>query len=177
MAVRVSGDPDAIVPFVREQVRSLEPAWPVFNVEPLTTRLGRTFAQPRFYAITLGLGLFAALALSTALLGLYGALTYAVERRHLEFGIRRALGADERRIVWLVTRSAAALAGSGLVIGLGGAAIIARLLRAVLFGVQPSDSVSYLAAVLLIAIVVIAASWRPARRALQIDPARALRVE
>jgi predicted permease len=175
MAVRIAGDPEVVIPFVRDQVRALEPDWPVYNVERLDVRLDRTFAQPRLYAITLGL--FAALALSTAVLGLYGVLAYAVERRRAEFGIRRALGAHGRSIVWLVTRRAAVLASVGLVIGLGGAAAGSRLLGAVLFGLEPIDPGSYAAAVALVIVVVVAASWAPARRALRIDPARALRVD
>jgi predicted permease len=174
-AVRASGEPEALISFVREQVRAVEPDWPVHNVERLDHRLGRTFAQPRFYALTLGL--FAALAVSTAVLGLYGVLAYAVERRRVEFGIRRALGAGERRIVWLVTRRAAVLAAAGLGVGLGAAAAGARLLGAVLFGLQPLDPASYAGATALVALVVAAASWAPTRRALRIDPARALRVD
>jgi ABC-type antimicrobial peptide transport system permease subunit len=175
MAVRVAGDPDAIVPFVRETVRALEPTWPVYNVERLDVRLGRTFAQPRFYTVTVVL--FASLALVTAVLGLYGVLSYAVERRRREFGVRRALGADERRIVLLVGRRALALALTGLGLGLAGATIGAHLLRAVLFGVEPLDPASYLVAIAIVFLVVVIASWTPARRALRIDPARALRVD
>jgi putative ABC transport system permease protein len=175
MAVRVTGDPEAIVPFVRETVRALEPTWPIYNIERMDDRLGRTFAQPRFYTVTLVL--FASLALVTAILGLYGVLSYAVERRRREFGVRRALGADERRIVLLVGRRALGLALAGLVIGLAGATLGAQWLRAVLFGVQPLDPASYLAAIAIVFLVVVTASWTPVRRALRIDPARALRVD
>jgi ABC-type antimicrobial peptide transport system permease subunit len=160
---------------VRSIVRELTPDWPVHNVEPLDDRLGRTFAQPRFYAVTLAL--FAALAVSTAVLGLYGVLSYSVERRRIEFGIRRALGADERHILLLTIRRAAGLAAVGLILGLGIASVAAGLLRAVLFGIHPLDPASYGAAMLLVALVVLAAAWQPARRALAVDPARALRTD
>jgi predicted lysophospholipase L1 biosynthesis ABC-type transport system permease subunit len=175
VAVRVVGDPDAIVPFLRQQVRALEPQWPIYNVERLDVRLGQTFAQPRFYTLTLTF--FALLALSTAILGVYGVLSYAVERRRFEFGIRRALGAGPRDIVLLVVRRALLLAASGLILGLGGVALSARLMKALLFGVRPMDPASYLAAVAAIGAVVAAASWRPTSRALSIDPARALRID
>jgi len=156
-------------------VRAIEPTWPIYNIERMDARLGRTFAQPRFYTVTLVL--FASLALVTAVLGLYGVLSYAVERRRREFGVRRALGADERRIVLLVGRRALGLAIAGLVIGLAGATVGTQLLSAVLFGVQPLDPASYLAAIVIVGLVVVTASWTPARRALRIDPARALRVD
>jgi putative ABC transport system permease protein len=175
VAMRVDGDPAAFASIVREETKRLDPRYPVYNLEPLDLQLDRTFSQPRFYAIVLGL--FAALAISTAVLGIYGVLAYAVERRRREFGIRRALGAAERHIVLLVVRRAAALAGIGLAIGLGGAAAAARVLRSVLFGVGPADPASYAGAVGLVLVVVVVASWQPVRRALQVDPARALRVD
>ena len=175
VAVRTAGDPAAVMGAVRNVVREIEPDWPVYNVERLDDRLGRTFAQPRFYSITLAL--FAVLSVATAMLGLYGVLSYSVERRRVEFGVRRALGAGEGQIVVLATRRAAGLAGAGLLLGLGIAAAAAALLRAALFGVHPLDPAAYTSATALVILVVIAASWIPARRALQIDPARALRVE
>lgn len=175
VAVRTAGDPEVVVPAIRAIVRDLEPEWPVHNVERLDVRLGRTFAQPRFYA--LALTLFAGLAVATAVLGLYGVLAYAVERRRVEFGIRRALGAGERHILRLATGRAALLGTLGVVAGVIAAGSIAGLLRATLFGIHPLDPASYAGAVGLVALVVMIASWLPARRALHVDPARALRVE
>ena len=175
VAVRTAGDPEVIVPAIRSIVREIEPEWPVHDIERLEVRLGRTFAQPRFYAIALTL--FAALAVATAVLGLYGVLAYAVERRRVEFGIRRALGAGERHIVRLAMGRAALLAGAGVAAGVAAAATLAGVLRATLFGVHPLDPASYAGAIALVAGVVLIASWLPARRALHVDPARALRVE
>jgi predicted permease len=175
VAVRTGGDPEALIPAIRSIVRELEPEWPIYNVERLDVRLSRTFAQPRFY--TIALTLFAALAVATAVLGLYGVIAYAVERRRIEFGIRRALGAGERHILRLATGRAALLAGIGAAAGSVIAATTAGWLRATLFGIHPLDPAAYGSAIALVAAVVLAASWIPARRALQVDPARALRVE
>ena len=175
VAVRTTGDPEALVPTIRSIVRELEPEWPIHNVERLDVRLGRTLAQPRFY--TIALALFAALAVATAVLGLYGVIAYAIERRRLEFGIRRALGAGESHIVRLAAGRAAVLAAIGVAAGSVIAATIAGWLRATLFGIHPLDPASYGSAAALVAVVVLAASWAPARRALQVDPARTLRVE
>jgi ABC-type antimicrobial peptide transport system permease subunit len=172
LAVRTTGDPMALASFVREQGRALEPLWPIFQIEQLDDRFVEAVSQPRFYAVALGL--FAALALVTAALGVYGVLAYAVERRRLEFSIRRALGATESGILRLVIGRAVSLAGLGLIVGLGAAAGGGSVLRSQLFGIEPLDAVSFiLAAVILIAIVLLA-SWWPARRAIGANPVDAL---
>jgi predicted permease len=160
---------------IRDIARQLEPDWPVYNLRPLTAQVAETMAAPRFYAV--GLGLFAAMALITAVLGIYGALAYSVERRTREFGVRRALGAREGDVLAVVARQGLWLTVVGLAVGLTSAALIARGMSSVLFGVRPVDPVSLAGASLLIFFVVIAASWQPARRALRVDPARALRNE
>jgi putative ABC transport system permease protein len=174
VTVRTTGDPLDLVPFIRDQVRQVDARLPVYNIGRLTDQLRASIAQPRFYAGVLGL--FAVLALSTALLGVYGVLAYAVERRRLEFGVRRALGATERHVMALVLRRGVVLAAFGIALGLGGAALSARFMRALLFGITPADPWSYAGAAALVFGVVLAASWQPVRRALRIDPARALRV-
>jgi len=175
VAVRTSADPAALVPAARQFVRDIDAAATVFNVMPLAERLDRTFDQPRFYA--LALVLFAALTLGTAVLGLYGVQAYAVETRTAEFGIRRALGASEAHIVRLVVRGALGLGLAGLLLGLPLAAIGAGLMRSLLFGVRPTDASTFVGVSIVVVTVVIAASWQPARRALRVDPARALRAE
>ena len=175
IAVRTTGDPLALARDVRQLVHALDPTSPIYGATPLETLLGATFAQPRFYAIALAL--FAALALSTALLGIYGALAYAVERRRRELGVRRALGASERHIVRLVAARAASLGGVGLGIGLGAGALGARFMSSVLFGVRAFDPWSYAAVIAIVGVIVGVASWQPVRRALRIEPARALHVE
>jgi len=175
LAVRTTGDPVALGPVVRAAVRELEPTWPVYRIERLEDRMSATFAQPRFYTLTLAL--FAGLALTTAMLGVYGVLAYAVERRRLELGVRRALGAGEWHVLGLVVGRGLKLAGVGLAAGLAAAAAGTSLLRSQLFGVEPSDEVSYLATAGLLLVVVLLASWWPARRALGVCPVEVLKTE
>jgi ABC-type antimicrobial peptide transport system permease subunit len=104
-------------------------------------------------------------------------LAYAVERRRIEFGVRRALGAGEGQIRWLVVGQALMLSGIGLTIGLIVAASGAGVMRSLLFGVRPLDPITFVAAAGLVVLVATAAAWHPARRALRVDPAEALRME
>jgi predicted permease len=175
LAVRTTGDPVALAPFIRAAARELEPTWPIYRIGRLTDRMSEGMAQPRFY--TLALGLFAMLALTTAVLGVYGVLAYAVERRRREFSVRRALGASEAHVLGLVVGRGLWLAGAGLCAGLAAAAAGTSLLRAQLFGVEPLDAVSFAAAAGLLLAVVVLASWWPARRALRVSPAEALEAD
>lgn len=175
LAVRSTGDPAALAPIVRAHARELEPDWPIFRMEPLATQMAATMAEPRFY--TVALGLFAALALGTAVLGVYGVLAYAVERRRLEFSVRRALGASEGQVLRLVIGRGLGLAAIGLAFGLTTAAAGGSLLRSQLFGIEPLDAMSFVAAAGLLTTVVLAASWWPARRATAVDPVEALRAD
>jgi len=175
IAIRTAGDPEELIGFVRDVAREVDRTVPLFNVRPLNDDIALSVAQPRFFTVVLVL--FAALALSTALLGIYGVLAYAVERRRTEFGVRRALGATERHIVALVMRRGLLLAGVGAIAGLAGAALGARLMQSLLYGVTAADPASYAGAAALILSIVLAASWLPVRRAIRIDPARALRVD
>ncbi|HET9372652.1 MAG TPA: FtsX-like permease family protein, partial [Vicinamibacterales bacterium] len=175
VAVRTSGDPNALVPLARAAVRELDPGSPVFNAQPLRDRLATTYAQPRFYTIVLAL--FSALAVTTAMLGIYGILAYMVERQRTEIGVRRALGATEQQVLSLVLGRGIRLAAIGLIVGLAAAALSSRLLRAQLFGVGPFDPVTFVGVAIVITAVVVLASWWPASRAVLIDPARALRTE
>jgi predicted permease len=173
--VRTTEDPASLVPIARQFVKELDPSAPMFNVMPLAERLDRTFDQPRFYAVTLVL--FALMTLATAILGVYGVQAYAVQRRTAEFGVRRALGAGEGHIVRLVLGRAFRLAAAGTLIGVPLAATGVGLLRTMLFGVQPLDPATFVAVPIVVLLVVLGASWQPARRALRVDPASALRCE
>jgi predicted permease len=173
--VRTASDPLSVVPVVRQFVKELDPSAPLFNVMPLDERLDRTFDQPRFY--TIALVLFALMTLVTALLGTYGVQAYAVEKRTAEFGVRRALGADEADIAAIVLKRALLLGAAGVAVGMPLAASGAGLLRAMLFGVRPLDPWTFGTVPIAVLLIVLAASWQPARRALRIDPAHALRSE
>ena len=175
VAVRVTGDPLDLTPAVRSISRELEPGSPVVNVVRLEDRLDETFAEPRFF--TIAIAMFALLALSTAVLGVFGVLSYSVERRRVEFGVRRALGADARHIAALVLRQGLLLSVVGLIAGLSAAALGAGVMRSLLFGIRPLDPATFLVVPALIVLVAAGASWQPARRALGIDPAQALRSE
>ncbi len=175
VAVRTTGNPRGLQAFVRTVVSEVDPTIPVHAMAPLSERLGDTFATPRFYAYALGL--FASLALVVAVLGVYGVLAYAVERRQVEFGVRRALGGDERHILGLVLRQASVLVVLGIAAGVTIAALGAGLLRTLLFGVTESDIPTYAAAAFGLWLVGLAAAWLPAWRAMRVDPARVLRAE
>ena len=174
IAVRTTADPGDLVPFAREQARQVDSTVPLYNIRPLTEDLQISVAGPRFFTIVLVL--FATLALSTALLGIYGVLAYSVEQRRSEFGVRRALGAGEGDIVSLVLRRAGVLAVVGIIFGVAGAALGARFMQSMLFGITSGDPMSYGGAVVVAIAIALAASWYPVRRALRIDPAEALRV-
>lgn len=174
-AVRTTGDPLDLVPFVRSVVKETDPAVPVHAAARLEDRLSETFAAPRFYS--LALGLFALLALAVSILGVYGVLSYSVERRQVEFGVRRALGGDERHIVWLILRQASAFMAIGLTLGIIAAGLGAGLLRSLLFGVEPVDPLTFAAAALVVWVVGLTAAAVPAWRAMRIDPARILRAD
>lgn len=161
--------------FVPHARNDAAPGAPVHNVMALDARVQRTFAQPRFFAVALTL--FAALALATALVGVYGALAASVHRRRVELGVRRALGATTADVARLVVRRALMLAALGLTAGSFLAAVLAAAGRSRLYGVAPLDAASYAAAAALILIVVLAGALVPIRRAVRIDPVRVLRAK
>jgi ABC-type antimicrobial peptide transport system permease subunit len=164
-----------LVPFVRTAIKEIDPTIPVHALARLDDRLSETFATPRFYS--LALGLFATLALVVSVLGVYGVLSYSVERRQVEFGVRRALGGDERHILLLVLRQAATFVTLGIVCGIAVALVGVGLLRSLLFGVEPLDPFAFMAAALMASAIGLAAAGVPAWRAMRIDPARTLRAD
>jgi ABC-type antimicrobial peptide transport system permease subunit len=122
-------------------------------------------------------GSFGALAALLAMIGLYGVISYMVVRRRNEIGIRLALGADHRRVVWMILGEAGILLGIGLVLGAGLAFVAGRAAEALLFGLKPGDPLSLASAVGALAAVALAATYLPARRAAGLDPMDALREE
>ncbi len=171
--LRVRGDPMALANPVRAAVRELDPALAVFGVEPLERTLSRSIGQERF--TTLLTGLFAALALVLASIGVHGVLSYSVAQRTREIGIRMALGAERGRVVRLVVAQGLLPAMLGMVLGVAGAAMLSRLLSTLLFGVSATDGSVFGGVVVVLAGVTLLASWLPARRAARVDPAVALR--
>jgi predicted lysophospholipase L1 biosynthesis ABC-type transport system permease subunit len=137
--------------------------------------LSENIATPRFR--TLLLGIFSGLAVCLAMAGVYGVIAYVVGQRLSEIGLRLALGASSRGVLWLVLREGLALAGVGLTIGLVGAVAATRLLTSMLFEVKPADPMILAGAAALLAVVSLTASYIPARRATKVDPLVALRQE
>jgi predicted permease len=170
---RTSGDPSALAPAVRAAVKRVAPEAPVFDIRPMSARVATASAQTRFSAVLLGL--FAAVALSLAVMGIYGVLSFAVAQRTNEIGIRMALGAERGRVLALVLRDAGILAVLGLVLGLAAALAVTRVLRTMLFEVATTDPLTYVAMAAVLGVAVLMASWIPARRAARVDPVIALR--
>jgi putative ABC transport system permease protein len=170
-------DPERAIPGLREAVLGVDPDIPVGGRAMVTVRtlLADTLARRRL-SLSL-LGAFGAGALLLAAVGLYGAIAYSVTQRTRELGIRIALGASRGSVLGLVLRGGLTLALAGAAVGLVGAAAAARAIRTMLFETAPTDPASYLAGAALLAVVAVAASYGPARRAVRLEPTVAMRDE
>lgn len=175
LAVRSTQDTAALVPALREQWRAVDADLPLLQVraleEVVDASLGRTQVMGALLAA------MAVLGLGLAGLGLYGVLAYSVSQRTRELGIRVALGATDHQVLWLVVGRGVRLATVGVVLGLGGAVVLARGLSSMLYGVETLDWVTFTAVPLLLGAVALLASWLPARRALRVPPHEALRAD
>ena len=175
VALRTTGDPARSAAALRAVMHEIDPALPLANVKTMNELLAQSVSQPRFLAALLT-G-FAGLAGLLALVGVYGLLSFSVSRRARELGVRLALGAGRSRVLTLVLGQSAALVGIGLVAGIALAVSLTRLLRTLLFGVQPGDPATVAAMAAGIALAALIASLPPALRAARIDPVVALREE
>ena len=173
LVVRGAGDPRALVPAVERVVASMERDAPVSGVVTLEHAIARQVAQPRFYLVLLGA--FAGVALLLAAIGVYGVISYAVARRTREIGIRIALGADRGAPFRLVVGNGMRLAALGGGVGLVGALWVTRYMRALLYGVQPTDPATFAVVTIVLGAVALAACAIPAWRASRTDPVVALR--
>ncbi len=169
------GDPLDLAPVLREVVRSIDPDLPVTQVAALDTLIGTSLAARRFVAYLLA-G-FAGVALVLAAVGVYGVVSYAVGRRTREIGIRMALGAGRGDLLRDVMGQGLALAAVGIGAGLLAAALLTRVLASLLFGVAPTDPITFAAVASLLAAAALGACYVPARRATRVDPMEALRSE
>jgi putative ABC transport system permease protein len=175
LAIRTTGETSNLVGAVRQIIREVDPDQPVSNVATMAEVLGTEAAQRRMGMIMLA-G-FAALALLLASLGIYGILAYFVTQHTNEIGVRQALGATPRNILFLVLRKGMALTLLGVAIGLGASFALTRLMSSLLFGVKAADPLTFVTVPLLLALVALVACLVPALRATRIDPLVALHYE
>ncbi|MBS1791410.1 MAG: ABC transporter permease [Acidobacteria bacterium] len=175
LVVRTSGDPLALASAVRTAVQSVDKDQPVFSVRSMEQVLATSVAEPRFRTILLGV--FAAVALGLATIGIYGVMAYTVAQRTHEIGIRMALGAGKSDVLWLVVKQGMALTIGGIVLGIGAALALTRLLSGLLFGVGADDPLTFVLIAVMLTTVALLACWIPARSATKVDPLIALRQE
>ena len=171
--VRTRNDPATLVSALRNAVQTIDPTQPVTNIRTLDQIVSDSIAQPRLNMLLMGL--FGGLALILAAVGIYGLLSYAVTERTREIGTRMALGAQVPDVLRLVLKQGMTLALIGELIGLVGAFALTRVIRGLLFGVAPTDAMTFIAVAAVLTSVALLACYFPARRAAKVDPLVALR--
>jgi ABC-type lipoprotein release transport system permease subunit len=174
LLIRTSADPAALSEAVRRKIADRDPSVPV-KFSTMEEKVAEGVAAPRFRMLLLAI--FAALAVSLAMAGVYGVMSYVVGQRANEIGLRMALGASAHDVLRLVLGRGLLLAALGLVIGLAGAIAATRSLHSLLFGVKEGDPLTYVAVAGILGVVALAACYLPARRAMRLDPVVALRQE
>jgi predicted permease len=171
--LRTQGNPLALAPSVRRAIHEFAPQYPLYDIQSMDDRVATATAQSRFSAALLAL--FASVALALAVMGIYGVMSFAVTQRTREIGIRMALGADGGSVLHLILREGMVLALIGGALGLGAALALTRVMRSLLYEIEPSDPSTYLGIALVLGLAALLASWLPARRAARVDPTVALR--
>src|SRR5204863_9959942 len=173
--LRTTSDAASLAPMARQTIGQVDPKLPVFGVTTLREQLRGALQQEKLIA---GLvSFFGLLALLLACIGLYGVMAHGVVRRTREIGIRMALGAERRTIIWMVVKETLVLILFGVAIGLPAAIGASRLIASQLFGTSPADPITLSAAALLLIVVALLAGFLPARKASKVDPLIALRYE
>ena len=175
LVLRTGGDPAALAQPARQAIWSVHPGVSISEMTTLDAAVDRALARPRFQSALLGS--FAALALVLAAAGIYGVMSYAVSRRTREIGLRLTLGARRGDVLRLILGQAMRRLAIGGALGLAGAWISARALTTMLYGVQPTDPLTFAAVPVILALTALAASYLPARRAARVDPMVAMRVD
>jgi predicted permease len=175
VVLRTEGDPTAVMGSVRRAVEEIDPREVVYNVQTMNEVVSNSFAARRLSMILLGV--FAALALLLACVGIYGVISYLVGQRTHEIGVRIALGAQRSDVLRLVIGHGARMALLGVAIGVGTALGLTRLMANQLFGVSAHDPLTFAGVAMLLTLVAVAACYIPARRAMRVDPMIALRHE
>jgi putative ABC transport system permease protein len=175
LMTKVAGEPRAAVSTIRQAVASLDPDQPVYGIQTLAEAFeASTVAQQ---VSTVLLGMFAAVAVVLAGVGIYGVTAYAVQSRTQEIGIRMAMGADRRLVIWMVMRQVLAVVAAGMAVGFSAIILSGRLFTSVLFGVTTLDGPTLAATATLFSTVALLAAWKPAAAASSVDPVVALRCE
>lgn len=175
LVAQVQGNPAALAEPIRRVVTGLDPEQPVFDTRTMAERLAGSTAQPRFTMLLLGL--FGAIALALAGIGIYGVMSYAVAQQTRELGIRLALGAETTSVLRLVLNRGLGLAIVGIAAGLVLALVLGRLVQSQLYQVSPRDPAIFVLVAVVLGVVAVLSSYLPARRATQVDPIVALRME
>jgi putative ABC transport system permease protein len=172
IAVRTSGDPAAIAEAVRVQARAFDSTLALYDIRTMEQIRSESVAERRF--LLLLIGAFGVLALVLAAVGVYGVMALVVSERTQEMGVRLALGAAPSEVLAMVVRQAVTLAGTGVVAGIAITTALTPLMASQLYGVPPIDPVTYVAVPLLLVVVATVAALVPGRRAMRIDPVRAM---
>ena len=172
---RTSSDPAAVARDIVRKIREYDPTMTVVDIQSMEDRMNQSMARERF--ATLMLGAFAMFALVLAVVGVYGVLSHLVTQSTHDIGVRMALGAERRRILGMVLRQGMELTGVGIVLGLGGAALLTRAMANLLFGVSTTDLATFSAVPVVLVATAAIASYIPALRATRVDPVTALRDE
>ncbi len=173
--VRTTVEPTALINSVRKEVQRLDRNLPIYSVMTMEQRVADATARTRVTGLLLAV--FAASALLLALVGMYGVIAYAVTQRTREFGLRIALGAGRRNVAALILRYGIAVVGTGMLLGLAGALAATRVLRSMLYEIEPTDPLTFAVLALATALVALAATAAPAVRAMRVDPLTALKSE
>jgi putative ABC transport system permease protein len=173
--VRTAGEPAAIIPLLRQQIRELDPSQPIWRLGTIESQYAEFFAVPGFYMFLMTT--FAAMGVAIAAVGLYGVLAYAIAQRTRELGVRMALGASKTDVLLMVFSQGARVTAAGVAVGLAGSVFVTRSLESMLVDVSRLDPIAYVAVAVVLTLVAAAACWIPARRATNVDPIVALRYE
>jgi putative ABC transport system permease protein len=175
LIVQTAAEPTTMLGTVREKIWSLDRQQPLYNVRTAEQVLEKSIARPRFNMLLITI--LASVALVLAAVGIYGVISYSVTQRTHEIGIRMALGASAGDVLKLVVGQGMLLAGIGVVLGLGAAFAVTRIMATLLFGVTATDPVTYGGLALLLGLIALLACYLPARRATKVNPVTALRAE
>jgi predicted permease len=175
LQARATGEPSALAPAIRAEVRRIDETMAINDVRPLSSFIAATIVQERL--LTMLLSFFGLLAMLLAAIGLYGVIAYSVSQRTQEIGVRISLGARSRDVLRLVIGQGMKLVLIGVILGLAAAFGLTRLLKTLLFGVSATDPLTFAAIALLLTLVALLACYLPARRATKVDPMIALRCE